>query len=58
VERRCPHIHRHTPLLQQSIDISCPPGPRQQTGSSRAAGLLLCARAETDRQTDGHRAVL
>jgi len=45
------------PLLQRSIDISCPPGPQQQTCSSgfaaAAAGLLLCALAGTD----GHRTV-
>jgi len=29
-----PSFARRTPLLQQSIDISCPPGPQQQTCSS------------------------
>jgi len=36
------------PLLQQSIDISCPLGPQQQTCSSSVRRL-----DGTDRQTDG-----
>jgi len=43
-----PAFGRHTPVVQQSIDISCPSGPQQQTRSSgvrRPDG--------TDRQTDG-----
>jgi len=41
------------PATQQSIDISSPPGPQQQTGArswSRQTG-------GTDIQTDGNRAV-
>jgi len=36
---------RRTPLLQQSVDISCLPGPQQQTCSSAfaAACPLPCA---------------
>jgi len=39
------------PLLQQSIDISCPPGPQQQTCSSgfAACGPVL---GQTDRRTE------
>jgi len=43
-----PAFAPRTPLQQQAIDISCLPGPQQQTFSS---GLLLCAHAGT--QTDG-----
>ena len=44
---------RRTPLLQQSINISCPPGPQQQTCSSGFAAVG----PYWDRQTDGHRTV-
>ena len=37
--------------VQQSIDISCPPGPRQQTRPRRT--LLQLGYRQTDRQTDG-----
>jgi len=33
---------RRTPPLQQSIDISCPPGPQQQTCSSGFAAVDPC----------------
>ena len=36
------------PLLQRSIDVSCPPGPQQQTCSSGFAAVGPC----WDRQTD------
>jgi len=49
-------------LLQQSIDISCSPGPQQQNYGSGldAVGLLACAWTYnwTDSQKDGHRTVL
>ena len=44
-----PAIAHSTPLLQQPIDISCPPNQQQQTYSSR---LLLWTHAGTDRRTD------
>jgi len=48
---------RTVPLLhKQSIDISCPPGPQQQTCRTllqRANGTDR----RTDAQTDGHRTV-
>jgi len=34
-----PTFARNTPLLQQSIYISCPPGPQQQTCSSGFAAV-------------------
>ena len=40
------------PAVQQSIDISCPPGPQQQTRRR-----LLQRENGTDRQTGGHRTV-
>jgi len=44
-----PAIAHSTPLLQQPIDISCPPNQQQQTYSSR---LLLWTHAgQTDGQT-------
>jgi len=44
--RQCGTAHIRTPLLQQSIDISSPPGPQQQT---RSSGVRRSD--ETDRQT-------
>jgi len=41
-----------TPLLQQSIDISCQPGPLQQTYSSGFAVGPCLDREVDDRQTD------
>jgi len=38
------------PAVQQSIDISCPPGPQQQTCSS---GFAAVGHAETYKRTDG-----
>jgi len=37
-----------------SIDLSRPPGPQQQT---RRTPWLRCKTGQTDRQTDGHRAI-
>jgi len=53
-----PAFDRCTPLLQQSITINiiCPTR-RAHSSKRTAAGLLLWARAGTDRQTDEHRAV-
>jgi len=34
-----PAFTRRTPLLRQSIDISCPPDPHQQTSSSGFAAV-------------------
>jgi len=57
----CPHLLLRavlrsraaaTPAVQQSIDISYPPGPQQQTRRT-----LLQRANGTDRQTDGHRTV-
>jgi len=54
----CPHLLRlavlwpraaAAPAMQQSIDISCPPCPQQQTRRT-----LLQRANGTDRQTDGH----
>jgi len=36
---------------QQSIDISCSPGPQQQTCSSRSCDRVT---GQTDGRTDGH----
>jgi len=47
-----PAFARCMPLLQQSIDISCPPDPRQQTRRT-----LLQPANGTDGRTDGHRTV-
>jgi len=47
-----PAFARRTPLLQQSIDISCLPGPQQQTCSSRIVAVGPCWDRLTDRQTD------
>jgi len=43
--------------VQQSIDISCPPGPQQQTCSSGFAPVGPCWNRQTDIQTDGHRTI-
>ena len=43
--------------MQQSIDISCPPGPQQQTCSSGFAPVGPCWNRQTDIQTDGHRTI-
>jgi len=48
-----PAFVRRTPLLQQSIDISCRSGPEQQTFSSGFAAVG----PRWDKQTDGHRTV-
>jgi len=51
----CPHAARlllqivGSPAVQQSIDVSWPPGPQQQT---RSSGVRL-PNGGTDRQTDG-----
>jgi len=47
-----PAFARHTPLLRQSIDISCPPSRHQQTCSSGFAAVGPCWDRQTDRQTD------
>ena len=41
-------IHPRTPLLQQSIDISCLPGPQQQTHCRRLAAVDPCWDGQTD----------
>ena len=47
--------------VQQSIDVSCPPGPQQQTRrmllQRSIAGTDRRAYGRRDRQTDGHRTV-
>jgi len=45
--------HRPLQAAAAEIDISCPPGPQQQTSSSGFAAVRPCC----DRQTNGHRAV-
>jgi len=40
-----------TPLLQHSIDSSCPPGPQRQTHSSGFAAVGLCWDRRTNRRT-------
>jgi len=45
-----PGFARRTPLLQQSLDVSCPPGPQQQTCSGGFAAAGMCAMLG---QTDG-----
>jgi len=51
-----PPFARHTPLLQQSIDISCPPGPQQQTCSS---GLIkIDFKTAVDRGSTSDRPVI
>ena len=47
-----PAFARRTPLLQQSIDISCLPFPQQQTCSSVFAAVDPCWDRRTDRPTD------
>jgi len=37
-----PAFARRTPLLQQSIDVTCSPGPQQQTCSSGFAAVGPC----------------
>jgi len=46
-----PAFARHTPLLRQSIDISCPPSRHQQTCSSGFAAVGPCWDRQTDRRT-------
>ena len=41
------------PVVQQSTDISCPPGPQQQTCSSGLAAIGPRWVRQTDRQTNG-----
>ena len=48
-----PAFASRPPLLQQSIEISCPPGLQQQTCSSVFVAVGPC----WDRQTDRHRNV-
>jgi len=47
-----PAFARRTPPLQQSIDISCPPGPRLQTCSSGFAAVGQRWDRQTERRTD------
>jgi len=47
-----PAFARRTPLLQQSINISCPPGSQQQTCTSGFAAVRPCWDRQTDRRTD------
>jgi len=49
-----PAFARHTPLLQQLTDISCPLGLQRQTGSSGFADAGSCF----DKQANGHCTVL
>jgi len=46
--------HLMAPVVQQSIDISYPPDPQQQT---RRTLLQRANGGQTDGRTDGHRAV-
>ena len=53
-----PALARRTPLLQQSIDISCPRAhTQQQTCSGEFAAVGPCWDRQTDGRTDGHRTV-
>ena len=46
-----PAFARRTPLLKQSIDISCPPRPQHRTRSSAPAACRPSL-GQTDRRTD------